>query len=40
VQWHPEYWAETDAPSRALFHAFGEAVRAYAARKALTNVAA
>lgn len=30
VQWHPEYWAETDAPSRALFEAFGEAVRAYA----------
>ena len=34
VQWHPEYWAETDAPSRALFEAFGEAVRAYSARKA------
>jgi putative glutamine amidotransferase len=31
VQWHPEYWAETDAPSRALFEAFGDAVRAYAA---------
>ncbi|MGV8936449.1 MAG: gamma-glutamyl-gamma-aminobutyrate hydrolase family protein [Allorhizobium sp.] len=30
VQWHPEYWAETDAPSRALFEAFGDAVRAYA----------
>ena len=40
VQWHPEYWAETDAPSRALFQAFGEAVRAYAARKTLTGVAA
>ncbi|MEN3147773.1 gamma-glutamyl-gamma-aminobutyrate hydrolase family protein [Neorhizobium sp. IRAMC:178] len=40
VQWHPEYWAETDAPSRALFQAFGEAVRAYATRKTLTNVAA
>ena len=40
VQWHPEYWAETDAPSRALFHAFGEAARAYAARKAITGVAA
>ncbi|CAD7040540.1 glutamine amidotransferase [Pseudorhizobium endolithicum] len=34
VQWHPEYWAETDAPSRALFEAFGDAVRAYAASKA------
>ncbi len=40
VQWHPEYWAETDAPSRALFQAFGEAVRAYATRKALADVAA
>ncbi|MBN7805579.1 gamma-glutamyl-gamma-aminobutyrate hydrolase family protein [Agrobacterium rosae] len=29
VQWHPEYWAQTDAPSRALFEAFGRAVRAY-----------
>lgn len=29
VQWHPEYWAKTDAPSRALFEAFGDAVRAY-----------
>lgn len=33
VQWHPEYWAETDTPSRKLFEAFGEAVRAYAATK-------
>ncbi|MFB9947398.1 gamma-glutamyl-gamma-aminobutyrate hydrolase family protein [Rhizobium puerariae] len=40
VQWHPEYWAETDAPSRALFHAFGEAVRAYAQRRTLTGAAA
>jgi putative glutamine amidotransferase len=30
VQWHPEYWADTDAPSRALFEAFGDAVRQYA----------
>jgi putative glutamine amidotransferase len=30
VQWHPEYWAETDTPSRALFEAFGDAVRDYA----------
>lgn len=30
VQWHPEYWAETDQPSRKLFGAFGDAVRAYA----------
>jgi putative glutamine amidotransferase len=33
VQWHPEYWAETDAPSRALFEAFGDAVRAFAASR-------
>lgn len=34
VQWHPEYWAETDRPSRALFEAFGDAVRAYVKTKA------
>jgi putative glutamine amidotransferase len=34
VQWHPEYWAETDAPSRALFEAFGKAVHAYRNSKA------
>ena len=33
VQWHPEYWAETDSPSRKLFAAFGDAVRDYAAGK-------
>lgn len=32
VQWHPEYWATSDTPSRQLFEAFGQAVRAYAAR--------
>ncbi len=32
VQWHPEYWAESDGPSRAIFEAFGKAVRDYAAR--------
>jgi putative glutamine amidotransferase len=31
VQWHPEYWAETDTPSRQLFEAYGDAVRAYMA---------
>jgi putative glutamine amidotransferase len=31
VQWHPEYWVESDAPSAKLFKAFGEAVRTYAA---------
>lgn len=30
VQWHPEYWVETDAASARLFKAFGDAVRAYA----------
>jgi putative glutamine amidotransferase len=34
VQWHPEYWAQTDNPSRALFEAFGNAVRAYRDSKA------
>lgn len=29
VQWHPEYWAQTDNPSRALFEAFGQAVYNY-----------
>lgn len=33
VQWHPEYWVGTDAPSNALFKAFGDAVRAYQASK-------
>ena len=32
VQWHPEYWAASDAPSTALFRAFAEAARARAAR--------
>lgn len=27
VQWHPEYWARTDAPSRAIFEAFAAACR-------------
>jgi putative glutamine amidotransferase len=33
VQWHPEYWATSDAPSRALFAAFGGAARAHRARR-------
>jgi len=32
VQWHPEWLATTDAPSRAIFEAFGDACRAYAGR--------
>jgi len=27
VQWHPEFWVATDAPSGRLFRAFGEAMR-------------
>lgn len=33
VQWHPEYWAETDAASSAIFKAFGDACRTYAAER-------
>ncbi len=33
VQWHPEYWAGSDAPSKALFAAFAEAVFAQMRRK-------
>ncbi|MBO0663054.1 gamma-glutamyl-gamma-aminobutyrate hydrolase family protein [Jiella sp. MQZ9-1] len=29
LQWHPEYWAESDAPSAAIFRAFGDACRRY-----------
>jgi putative glutamine amidotransferase len=29
TQWHPEYWVMTDGPSKKLFEAFGDAVRAY-----------
>ena len=32
VQWHPEYWVRTDPPSRKIFEAFDEAVRAYRQR--------
>jgi putative glutamine amidotransferase len=35
VQWHPEYWVRTDPVSASLFAAFGDAVRTYAASKAL-----
>ena len=34
VQWHPEWNATNDPVSRPLFHAFGEAVRAWAAGRA------
>jgi len=38
VQWHPEYWASSDAPSGALFRAFGDAARERA-RQALPMAA-
>ena len=36
---HPEYWAEKDAPSAAILGAFSDAVRAYAARRGLAQAA-
>jgi putative glutamine amidotransferase len=33
VQWHPEYWVESDVPSARLFAAFGRAVRDYMAKR-------
>lgn len=33
VQWHPEWNADADPVSRPLFRAFGDAVRAWAARQ-------
>lgn len=29
LQWHPEFWATSDIPSRQIFEAFGDAVRAH-----------
>ncbi|MEP3279326.1 MAG: gamma-glutamyl-gamma-aminobutyrate hydrolase family protein [Stappiaceae bacterium] len=29
TQWHPEYWVPSDKPSRAIFEAFGAAMRKY-----------
>lgn len=40
VQWHPEYWVRSDAPSSRLFAAFGDAVRAEAARRLPVRAAA
>ncbi|MEY8830583.1 gamma-glutamyl-gamma-aminobutyrate hydrolase family protein [Sedimentitalea sp. XS_ASV28] len=39
VQWHPEWDAANDPVSRPLFTAFGDAVRAWAARPALQKSA-
>lgn len=40
VQWHPEYWVATDAPSGRLFRAFGDAMRARIAARAAFRAAA
>lgn len=39
VQWHPEYWATRDAPSTAIFRAFGDAVRRHAEHRRLRPAA-
>lgn len=40
VQWHPEYWVESDETSAKLFAAFGRAVRSHmAARDGLQTAA-
>ena len=33
VQWHPEYWVDTDTASGQIFRAFGDAVRTHAAAR-------
>ncbi|PYE86300.1 gamma-glutamyl-gamma-aminobutyrate hydrolase family protein [Phyllobacterium leguminum] len=33
VQWHPEIWVKSDSPSRKVFTAFGDAVRAHRAAR-------
>ncbi len=40
VQWHPEYWAASDRPSRRIFEAFGEAVRSHASARLVSDIAA
>ncbi len=40
VQWHPEYWVKSDSASRAIFRAFGDAVRAHAAERLPLSIAA
>jgi len=40
VQWHPEYWARTDTPSRMIFEAFGDAARAHLQERAGRSCAA
>ncbi len=40
VQWHPEYWAESDSVSARIFEAFGDAARAHAGDRGATKLAA
>ncbi|KQZ12691.1 glutamine amidotransferase [Mesorhizobium sp. Root554] len=40
VQWHPEYWVQSDNASQRVFKAFGDAVRAHAAAKGGLRTAA
>lgn len=40
VQWHPEYWVNSDDVSQRIFRAFGDAVRAHAAARAASRAAA
>ncbi len=40
VQWHPEYWAASDEPSKRIFRAFGDAVRTHANARSAAAVAA
>jgi putative glutamine amidotransferase len=39
VQWHPEFWAKQDAPSRAIFESFGNAARGHAELSLLVKAA-
>ncbi|BCH22939.1 gamma-glutamyl-gamma-aminobutyrate hydrolase family protein [Mesorhizobium sp. L-8-3] len=40
VQWHPEYWVNSDDASARIFKAFGEAVRLHAAARLGARTAA
>ena len=40
VQWHPEYWVNSDSASGAIFKAFGDAVRQHAAARLAMRTAA
>jgi putative glutamine amidotransferase len=40
VQWHPEYWVNSDSASATIFRAFGDAVRAHAGARLGARTAA